>query len=181
MSPLTALAELTGDYVFDLARTRIGFVARHAMGTRVRGHFAEFEGGAHLDGSDPSKSSVRLTIPANGIRTGSRRRDDQLCDVFLGVHDHPSLRFVSTGVQQRSASMFAVGGDLTVRGVTRPVTLALELSGVENDLLRGFRVRFTGGTTTDRNDWGVNWNAATRLMVSPKVFLELDVTTIRNA
>ena len=74
MTTTTKLSELTGDYVLDTAHTRIGFVARHTMATRVRGQFDDFAGTAYLDGEDPSKSSVQLTIQASSIQTGNPRR-----------------------------------------------------------------------------------------------------------
>ncbi|MGW5423864.1 YceI family protein [Streptomyces sp. NPDC003943] len=174
-TPITALDELTGDYVLDTGRTRIGFVARHAVSTRVRGHFDDFEGRAHLDGADPARSHVRLAVRADSIRTGNARRDEHLCATFLHVADFPAVEFVSTEVRQTGTTRFAVTGDLTMRSVTRPVTLDLELT----DGGDGHRVGLRGGVTIDRNAWGVNWNAATRFMVSPKVRLELDVAVLR--
>ncbi|NUW33278.1 YceI family protein [Nonomuraea sp. SMC257] len=174
---ITPLSDLTGDYVLDPTRTRIGFVARHAMATRVRGRFEEFEGDAHLDGDDPSRSGVRLTIQAGSLQTGNRRRDDQVRGTFLHVQDHPTLTFTSTKVRHLGGRSFAVTGALTIRGVTKPVTVDLELTGARGD----DRVSFTGGVTINRNDWGVNWNAATTFMVSPKVTLELDVAAIRRS
>jgi len=178
MSTTTSLSELTGDYLLDLRRTRIGFVARHTMGTKVRGHFDEYEGSAHFDGEDPSKSSARLTIQAKSIQTGNRQRDDQLCGTFLDVDHHPTFDFISTGVHRLDGTLFRVTGDLTLRGMTRPVTVDLELTGAENDPRGGFRVGFKGAVTINRNDWGVNWNAATRMLVGPKVVLELDIAAI---
>ncbi|MFF3666646.1 YceI family protein [Microtetraspora malaysiensis] len=181
MSTMTTLTELTGDYVLDTARSRIGFVARHTMATRVRGRFEEFEGGAHLDGDDPSKSSARLTIQAESIQTHNRQRDDQLRGTFLDVAAHPALTFISTTVRLAGPSGLTVTGDLTMRGVTRPVTVDFELIGTENDPRGDFRVHLTGSTTINRNDWGVNWNAATTVMVGPKVTLEFDVTVVRRS
>ncbi|MER7504211.1 YceI family protein [Nonomuraea pusilla] len=180
MSTTTQLGELTGEYVLDPARTTIGFVARHTMATRVRGRFGEFEGGAYLDGGDPSKSRVRLVVQSRSIRTGDPRRDDHLRGTFLKADDHPVLTFTSTGVEQTGGAAFEVTGDLAIRGVTRPVTVDFELTGVEDDQRGAVRVRFKGDVTIDRNEWGVNWNAATRVMVSPKVLLEFDVTVIRQ-
>ncbi|WP_214414999.1 YceI family protein [Sphaerisporangium fuscum] len=181
MSTTTRLSELTGDYVLDTARTRIGFVARHTMATRVRGQFDEFEGGAYLDGDDPSKSRVRLTVQAKSIQTRNRQRDDYLRRTFLNVDDHPALIFTSTKVEQTGGTGFEVTGDLTMRGVTKPVTVNFELTGVENDPRGELRVAFKGGITINRNHWGVNWNAATKAMVSPNVVLELDVAAIRRS
>ncbi|GAA2159671.1 YceI family protein [Actinomadura napierensis] len=180
MTTVTTLSELTGDYVLDTARTRIGFVARHTLTTKVYGRFDEFEGGAHLDGGDPSKSSARLTIRAGSIQTRNRRRDEYLCRTFLDVAAHPDLTFASTGVRPSGDDGFAVTGDLTVRGVTRPVTVEFTLIEAEDDPADGFRVRFEGGVPIDREDWGVSGSALTRAMVRPKVMLEFDVTAVRR-
>ncbi|MBD0424804.1 YceI family protein [Streptomyces sp. TRM S81-3] len=177
---MTGLSDLTGDYVLDTARTRIGFVARHAMATRVRGHFDDFEGDAHLDGDHPSKSSARLVIRAHSIQTRNPRRDDLLRGMFLGLDDHPVITFTSAEVKQVDQTDYKVTGDLTVRGATRPVTLDVELTGGGTDPQGDLRVGFKGGVVIDRNDWGVNWNAATAVLISPKVLLEFDVTAIRH-
>ncbi|MGW5681595.1 YceI family protein [Nonomuraea sp. NPDC003754] len=181
MTTMTKLGELTGDYALDTARTRLGFVARHAMSTRVRGRFDEFEGSARLDGDDPSKSGVALTIGARSIQTRNRQRDDQLRGKFLDVDGHPTIAFVSTRVKQVDGTTFQVTGDLTIRGVTRPVTVDVELAGAEHDPRGDVRIAFTGSATINRKDWGVNWNAATGVLISDKVTLEFDVTAIRRS
>jgi polyisoprenoid-binding protein YceI len=176
MTTTAKLGELTGDYVLDTARTRIGFVGRHTMATRVRGHFAEFAGTAYLDGDDPSKSRADLTIRAGSLRTGNRRRDGHLRARFLDADAHPAITFTSTGVEQDDETAFKVAGDLTIRGVTSPVTVRFRLTGAGT----GPRVvALSGGVTVNRLDWGVNWNAATSLLISPKVTLEFDVAAVR--
>ncbi|MEW9552670.1 YceI family protein [Nonomuraea sp. NPDC050783] len=171
--------DLTGDYVLDPARSRIGFVARHTIGPEVRGRFDAFEGGAHLDGADPSRSRVELTIQAGSIRTGNPRRDAHLRGKYLALGSHPVITFTSGQVRRTGGTAFALTGDLTMRGVTRPVTVDLELAGVEPGPASGPRVLFTGRATIDRKDWGVNWSAAAGL-VSRTVTLELDVAAIRR-
>ncbi|MFC9970273.1 YceI family protein [Spirillospora sp. NPDC127200] len=171
------LSELTGDYVLDTARTRIGFVARHTMATRVRGRFEEFEGGAHLNGDHPAKSSAHLTIRAKSIQTRNHQRDGMLRDKFLNADDHPAFTFTSTEVEQVGETAFQVTGDLVVRGVAEPVTVEVELTGVEADGRIGFR----GGVTINRMDWGVNWNAATTATIGKKVTVEFDVVMIRRS
>jgi polyisoprenoid-binding protein YceI len=180
MTTMAMRSELTGDYVLDTARTRIGFVARHAMGTKVRGQFDEFEGSAHLDGDDPSKSSAELTIQAKSIQTRNQQRDEQLRSKFLDMDNHPTITFTSTKVEQVDETNFKVTGGLTIRGATKPVTVDFELTGTENDPWGNFRVGFEGSVTVNRKDWGVNWNAATGVLVSAKVTLEFDVAAIRQ-
>ncbi|WP_336211724.1 YceI family protein [Nonomuraea sp. LPB2021202275-12-8] len=181
MTTMTKLSELTGDYVLDAARTRIGFVGRHAMATRVRGQFDEFEGSAYLDGDDPSKSSAELTIRAKSIQTRNRRRDGHLRGRFLDADDHPAITFSSTGVEQVDGADFKVTGDLTIRGLTKQVTVGFKLTAAENDPRGGFRVGFEGRVTINRKDWGVNWNAATGVLLSDEVTLEFDVAAIRRS
>ena len=183
MTTTTRISELTGDYVLDPAHTRIWFVARHMMVTKVRGQFDEFEGKVHLDGEDPSKSSAELTIQARSIQTSNEQRDEQLRgNDFLDIPNHPTITFTSTVVELVDESKFKVTGDLTVRGVTKPVTVEFELTGAENDLWGNFRVGFEGSVTINRKDWGVSWNAVLEsgaVLVSEKVTLEFDVAAIR--
>ncbi|MGR6924413.1 YceI family protein [[Actinomadura] parvosata] len=180
MTTMTRLDELTGQYVVDAERSKIGFIGRHSMATRVHGHFGEFQGTAYLDGDEPSKSSARLTIVAKSLQTHDRRRDEHLRGKFLDTATHPVITFVSTKVEQTAQVTFTISGDLTIRGVTKPVTMDLELVGTEHDASGDLRVRFTGTVTIDRRDWGVNWNAATALFISEKVVLQFDVATIRR-
>ncbi|RZU13958.1 polyisoprenoid-binding protein YceI [Kribbella rubisoli] len=166
----TTLNQLTGDYVLDAARTRIGFVARHRMATRVRGRFDVFEGAVHLDGDDPARSSAQLTIRADSIETGDRRRDAQLRKDFLDAATHPIITFISTKVSQVGSSAFEVTGDLTIRGITHPVTVPFELvSTPVGD------IAFAAALTIERARWQVNWNAFTTALVSPTVVLDLQV------
>ncbi|GGX14700.1 YceI family protein [Streptomyces lomondensis] len=179
MTTTTALGELTGDYVLDTARTRIGFVARAMLVTKVRGTFDAFEGSARLDGESPSKSTVRLAIRAESVQTGNQKRDDHLRGGdFLDSAVHPALTFTSTRVEQAGPTGFKVTGDLTVRGVTRPVTVDVELTGAGKDPQGVFRVGFTGRATIDRDTWGVSGG---RGMVGRKVTLELDIAAIRRS
>uniref|UniRef100_UPI003F499366 YceI family protein n=1 Tax=Nonomuraea sp. CA-252377 TaxID=3240003 RepID=UPI003F499366 len=180
MTTMARLDELTGEYVVDPDRSKIGFIARHSMATRVHGYFGEFQGSAHLDGDEPSKSAARLTIVAKSLRTHDQRRDEHLRGKFLDTATHPVITFASTKVEQTAQATFTVTGDLALRGVTKPVSVDFELTGTENDSRGELRVRFTGSVTINRRDWGVNWNAATALLISEKVVLQFDVTAIRH-
>ena len=180
MTTMTRLSDLTGDYVLDTARTRIGFVARHAMATRVPGEFDEFEGSAQLDGHDPSRSRVELTIEARSIQTRNRRRDQQLRSKFLDADNYPTITFTSTGVVQVDRTNFKVTGDLTIRGLTRPVTVDFVLTGTEHDRSDHGRINFHGSVTINRKDWGVHWSVAGPL-VSAKVLLAIDVAVVRRS
>lgn len=176
---------LTGDYTLDPAHSRIGFVARHAMVTKVRGSFNDFTGTGHFDAEDPSRSRLEVTIQAASIDTRNADRDAHLRgNDFFDMESYPELRFVSTAVEVVDESTYRVTGDLTIKGVTRPVTIDFELTGSAVDPFGNHRIGFEGSTTVNRKDWGVNWNAALEaggVLVGEKVVLEFDVSAIRSA
>jgi len=173
MTTTTRLSELTGDYVFDTARTRIGFVAS-AMGAKVRGQFGTFEGSAHLDGDDPSRSSARLTITTASIATGNKQRDGHLRGHFLDAASHPAITFTATRVERVGEAGFQVTGDLTIRGITKPVTIDFELTAAG---IGG--IALSGKARINRKDWAVNWTGALGT-VSRQVTLDLEAAVIRD-
>ncbi|GAB2647870.1 YceI family protein [Kribbella swartbergensis] len=177
-------AALTGDYTIDTAHSRVGFVARHAMVTKVRGSFNEFEGTIHLDGENPENSSGRVTIQAKSIDTRNSQRDEHLrSNDFLDMDNHPELTFVSTSVKQNDETTFTVVGDLTVRGVTKSVEIPFEYTGSATDPFGNQRVGLEGSVVINRKDFGVNWNAALEtggVLVSEKVTLEIEISAIKN-
>jgi polyisoprenoid-binding protein YceI len=174
---------LTGDYVIDASHSRLGFSARHAMVTTVRGQFGDFDGTAHVDAENPGASSVSLAIRPGSIATGSADRDGHLVSAdFFDVENHPALTFASTSVE-RDGSEWAITGDLTIKGVTRSVTIPFEETGTAVDPFGNTRVGFEGATTINRKDWGLTWNAALEtggVLVSEKIKLELDISAIKN-
>lgn len=180
-----SLPELTGDYVLDPAHSRIGFVARHAMVTKVRGAFHDFEGTAHLDGGDPTRSSARVTIKTESIDTGVEQRDQHLrTNDFLDAPAFPTITFVSSGVEARSATDFAVLGDLTIKETTRPVSIDFEYTGNAVDPYGNLRVGLEGSLTISRKDYGITWNAALEgggVLVGDKIVLEFDISAIKQA
>ena len=182
--PVT-LSDLSGNYVIDPAHTRIGFVARHAMVTKVRGAFNDFEGSAVLDGTDLAKSTGRLTIQAASIDTRNEQRDAHLrSNDFLAMEEYPQITFVATQVRQAGATTLEITGDLTIRGVTNSVTIPFEFEGAATDPYGNLRVGFEGSAVINRKDYGITWNAALEtggVLVSEKVKLEFDISAIQNA
>ncbi|MFF2627002.1 YceI family protein [Kitasatospora griseola] len=180
-----SLTELTGDYVLDPTHTRIGFVARHAMVTKVRGAFHQFEGTAHLDGADPSRSTGEVVIKAASIDTGVEQRDQHLrTNDFLDAPNFPDITFRTTAVEKRSDSDYRVTGDLTIKDTTRSVTIDFEYTGNAVDPYGNLRVGLEGSVTISRKDYGVTWNAALEgggVLVGDKVVLEFDVSAIKQA
>jgi polyisoprenoid-binding protein YceI len=184
MSAITLPASLTGTYAIDPAHSRIGFVARHAMVTKVRGSFSEFEGSGRLDAEDPARSRVGLTIDVASVDTRNADRDAHLRSKdFFDVDTHPKITFSSTAVEQVDVDHFRLTGDLTIKGVTKPVVVDLEYTGSAVDPFGNHRIGFEGEAKVNRKDWGLNWNAvldAGGVLVSEKVALEFDVSAIRT-
>ncbi|MEU4118572.1 YceI family protein [Kitasatospora sp. NPDC028055] len=179
-----SLPELTGDYVLDPAHSRIGFVARHAMVTKVRGSFGQFEGTAHLDGADPTRSSGQVVIKAESIDSGVEQRDQHLrTNDFLDAPNFPDITFRSTSVEVVSETDYRVTGDLTIKGTTRPVTIDFEYTGNAVDPYGNLRVGLEGSVTISRKEFGVTWNAALEgggVLVGDKVVLEFDISAIKQ-
>ncbi len=185
MTVQTLNPNLTGEYTFDLAHSRLGFVARHAMITKVRGSFTDFEGRATIDVAQPEKSSVNITIKGESIDTRNEQRNAHLrSNDFLDLANYPEITFVSTSIAQAGGDIYRVTGDLTIRGVTKPVSFELEFTGAAVDPFGNQRIGFEGSTTINRKDWGVNWNAALEaggFLVSDQITLEFEISAIKAA
>ena len=178
----TAVEDIAGDYVLDVTHTRIGFSARHAMVTTVRGEFGEFEGTAHVDTRNPAASHAQVVIKTASISTGSADRDGHLRSAdFFDVETYPEIAYVATGVTRLDESTWRLAGDLTIKDVTNPVSVDFESTGSALDPFGNLRVGFEGSATINRKDWGLTWNAALEtggVLVSEKIKLEFDVSAI---
>ncbi len=183
-APTTTLADLTGDYAIDPSHTRVGFVARHAMVTKVRGSFGDLSGNAHIDTANPAASTVSLTMQVASVSTGSADRDGHLVTGdFFDAETYPTITFVSTDVA-RDGSEWTITGDLTIKDVTKSVTIPFEETGSARDPFGNLRVGFEGETTVNRKDWGLSFNVALEtggVLVSEKIKLEFDVSAIQSA
>jgi len=180
----TDYASLSGDYALDPAHTTIGFVARHAMVTKVGGAFNEFEGTIHLDGANPAASTVEVTVRIVSVDTRNEQRNGHLLSGdFFEQEKYPVMTFRSTGVTVKGDDEFTLTGDLTVKDVTRPVEFDVEFTGAAVDPYGNHRVGFEGKTTLSRKEFGLTWNAALEtggVMVGDKVVIELDVSAIKQ-
>ena len=183
MSTPTTVPTLTGEYTLDPAHTRIGFVARHAMVTKVRGSFNQFEGRGYFDAAEPANSNLRVTIRAASIDTRSTDRDGHLrSNDFLDMHNYPEIRSASSSVERIARDVYRVVGNLTIKRVTKPVSIDFEYTGASVDPSDNQRIGFEGTTVINRKDWGVNWNAVLEtggVLVGEKVTLEIDVSAIK--
>ncbi|BAC70417.1 MULTISPECIES: YceI family protein [Streptomyces] len=179
------LAALTGTYTIDPAHTTIGFVARHAMVTNVKGGFQEFEGTLHLDGGDPAKSSAVIEVRMDSIDTGSSDRDTHLkSSDFFKTDEFPTMTFRSTKAEALGGDDYRITGDLSLLGVTKPLSIDLEFNGAARDPFGNERVGFEGKTEILRSEWGLTWNAALEtggVLVSDKIKLVFDISAIKQA
>ena len=170
-----------GTYTLDPSHTTIGFVAKHMMFTKVRGHFAEFDG-TIVVGETPEESAASVTMKVESLTTGVEQRDAHLRSAdFFEVETYPTITFETTGVEWVGANRLRVAGELTIRDVTRPVVLDAEYEGSTVDPWGGFRIGFSAGTEVDRVDWGITWNVALEtggLLVSKKIVLEIETQAV---
>ena len=177
-------ADLTGEYVIDPTHSRIGFIARHAMVTKVRGSFNAFDGKAHLDFGNPAASSAEISIEVASVDTRQAQRDEHLrTNDFFDAPTYPTINFASSGVEQLDET-FRLTGLLTIKGVTKPVAVNFEYTGAAKDPYGNIRVGFEGSTTLNRSDYGVTFNAALEtggVLVSEKITLEFEVSAVKSA
>lgn len=179
------LAALTGDYTLDPAHTTIGFSARHAMVTNVKGSFHDFEGTLHLDGGDPSASSASIDVKMDSIDTGSPDRDGHLKSAdFFTIEQYPTMTFRSTSAQALGGDDYRISGDLTILGTTKPLTIDLEFNGAATDPFGNERVGFEGKAEILRSAWGLSYNATLEtggVLISDKIKLSFEISAIKNA
>jgi polyisoprenoid-binding protein YceI len=184
-TPTSLLDDISGDYALDATHTRLGFSTRHAMVTTVRGQFSDFAGAAHIDQANPDRSWVSLTIQVGSVDTGVADRDGHLrSGDFFDVERFPTMSFTSTSVARDEDGVWQITGDLTIKDVTKSITIPFEETGSARDPFGHVRVGFEGGTTINRKEWGLTWNAALEtggVLVSDKVKLEFDVSAVQSA
>jgi polyisoprenoid-binding protein YceI len=179
----TALDDVSGHYDIDVMHSRLGFVARHAMVTKVRGSFTEFVGSFDLDASNWPASTAQITIQVASIDTGNEQRDGHLrTNDFFDAPNHPQITFTSTRVKQTAEDTLAVTGDLTIKGTTKPVTVEFVYTGSAVDPYGNTRIGFEGISTINRSDFGIAFNATLDtggVLVSDKITLEFDISAIK--
>ena len=170
----------------DPAHTTAGFSVKHMVINTVRGEFGKTTGTVNLDDADPTKSTVELTIDASSVDTRNADRDKHLkTQDFFWVDKYPTLTFKSTKIEKKDAEHYSVTGDLTMRGVTKPVTLDVVMPAQElKDPWGATRRAATATGTINRQDWGINWNKGLDnggVLVSNDVGLEVDVEMTKKA
>jgi polyisoprenoid-binding protein YceI len=181
MSTTISNAVSTRTYAVDKAHSEAAFEVRHLL-SRVRGRFADFDGTIEFDPDVPGAGSVEVTIQAASINTTEPARDAHLRSAdFFSVDEYPVLTFVSRQVIPRSPAEFDVVGDLTIRGVTRPVTLSATYLGAAKDPWGHDKIAFEAETRLNRKDFGLHWNAALEtggFLVGDEVRVQLSIQAI---
>ncbi|MFF5261859.1 YceI family protein [Actinomadura viridis] len=180
MSIATAPGLTAGTWNIDPAHSEVTFVIRHLM-SKVRGSFTEFSGTVQI-AEDLAASTATAEISMASIDTRHADRDAHVrtSDV-LDVENHPTMTFATTGVRSEGGDHY-LDGELTIKGVTRPVTLEVEYNGVGEDPWGGTRAGFSASTSINRKDWGIEFNiplAGDKALLSDKVDIQLEVQAVR--
>ncbi len=172
---------VAGVYTIDPMHTTVEFIGRHLMITKVRGRFPEVAGTITID-DEPTKSHVEVELQVASIDTGIPDRDGHLRSAdFFNADDYPTITFKSTKVEAGRSGTWDVTGDLTVRDVTRPITLEVDFDGANASPMGDERIAFSAATEVDREDWGLTWNVALEtggVLVGRKVRIELNVQAV---
>jgi polyisoprenoid-binding protein YceI len=180
----TQAAVGTTTWKIDPAHTIVEFSAKHLMITTVKGRFSDVEGEIVISDADPSKSSVTATIKSASIDTRTTQRDDHLRSAdFLDAANFPEITFRSTRITGDKSEL-KVTGNLTIRGVTREVTLDVTNEGSTKDPWGGDRIAFSATTKIDRRDFGLTWNQAIEaggVLVGNDVKISIDVQAVKQA
>jgi polyisoprenoid-binding protein YceI len=170
-----------GTWELDTAHTSVNFSVRHMMVAKVRGSFKSFHG-AIVIAEDPLASSVTVVIDTESINTADETRDTHLkSGDFLEAEKYPTLTFASTEVRNAGGDDYEIDGTMTIRDITRPLTLNGTFSGVQKDPWGGTRLGFEANTEFSRKDFGLEWNVALEaggFVVGDKIKVELEVEAV---
>jgi polyisoprenoid-binding protein YceI len=176
--------DLSGDWDLDPGHTRIGFSAKHAMVANVRGAFNDVTGSLHVDFDDTTKSTAEIVLKVASVDTRNAQRDDHLRSAdFFDAEQWPDIVFTSTRIEEVGDNALVVSGDLTIRDITKPITIPIEFTGVETDAFGALRAGFEGTRRIDRREYGLEWNMALDSggwLVSEKITLEFEISAIKR-
>lgn len=173
------------EWQFDAVHSHLGFSVRHLMISKVRGEFTKWSGSFLFDDAHPESATVTVDIDAASIDTREPQRDGHLRSPdFFDAAAFPHITFVSSTVERSGPTEFKVHGDLTIRGVTRPVVLDAEYGGAVKDMQGGTRAGFALKTAIDRKDFGLLWNVvleAGGFAVGDKVEINIELEAVKVA
>jgi polyisoprenoid-binding protein YceI len=171
-------------FQLDPAHTHIGFTAKHMMVSTVRGSFSDWSGYVEVDENDPTSAVAEVTVKAASVQSGSDDRDKHLrSEDFLNVESYPDVTYRSRAIEKIDDTRYKVAGELTIKDVTRPVTLEFEVGEPFQDGWGNQRVGISATGKINRKDWGLEWNMimeAGRLLVSDEAKLEIDSELVRK-
>lgn len=169
-----------GTWVIDGSHTSAEFIVRHLMVAKVRGGFGSVAGTIQV-ADDPTASRVEVVIDTASVSTGDADRDGHIKSAdFFDVETYPEMKFVSTAVRPIGSSWVLVG-DLTIKEITKPVTLEFDFVGLATDPWGNEKAAFSATTTIDREDWNLSWNVPLEtggVLVSKKVNLEIEMQAV---
>ena len=172
-------------YKIDSDHSEVGFKIRHLAISNVTGKFADFSGTFTFDPANVKSSKVDAEIAIKSVNTSQQKRDDHLRgDDFFAAEKYPQMKFVSKGVEPSGKDQFKLSGDLTIRGVTKPVTLNVSYSGSAKDPWGNEKAAFSAVTTISRKEFGLTWNKALEtggMVVGDEVTINLEIEGTRTA
>jgi len=173
----TGTTAAQGVWQADPFHTQVEFAAKHLGMMTVRGHFAEVQVTGTINPDQPEASSIEVTIQTASIRTHNAQRDNDLrSSNFLGIDEYPTMTFKSTSIEHVGGVRYTLTGNLTIKGVTRPVTLNMNRLGEFNDPMMGHRIGYSGETKINRKDFGMNFNPVLdgKFVVSDEIQISLE-------
>jgi polyisoprenoid-binding protein YceI len=188
ITPITRIADGTevpvaGAYGLDASHSHVGFSVRHAMVSRTKGQFAEVSGTVHI-AEDPIESWVEVDIPVASLDSRDEKRDGHLLSAdFFDAENHPSLHYRSTKVTPADDRRWNVEGELTIKGVTRPVGLEVTFEGGAKDPWGNSRIGFTAHAEVNREDFGLTWNQALEtggVLVGKSVKIDIEAEAVQQ-
>jgi polyisoprenoid-binding protein YceI len=174
---------VAGKWQIDQVHSEVAFTVRHMMVSKVRGRFDKFEGEI-VTGENPTDSSVTATVEMASINTNNEQRDGHIRSAdFFEVEKHPTMDFRSTGIRNFGGEGFLLDGELSLKGVTKPVTFEVEINGIGPDAYGGTRIGFSALAEINRGDFGISFNgpipgAPGGVIVSDKVTLSLEIEAV---
>jgi polyisoprenoid-binding protein YceI len=171
-------------WAIDNGHSAINFSARHMMISTVRGNFNTFTGTVDFDEADPTKSTVDIQIDVASLETRDEKRDGHLKSAdFFEVEKYPTIAFKSTSVEKLGENHGKLHGNLTIKDVSKPVTLDVEYHGLAKAPWGTTSAGFIGKTSIDRKDWGLTWNVALEtggILVGDKINIEIDIEVVKQ-
>ena len=171
-------------WTIDFAHSHLQFSARHMMISKVRGEFERFSGSVNFDDVNPQNTTVDITVDLDSINTREPQRDAHLRSAdFFDIENHPTMTFKSKRVELIDDNRGKLVGDLSIRGITREVTLDVEYAGLATSPWGTTNAGFSASTTINRKDWGLNWNVALETggwLVGEKVNIAIELELVKQ-